>query len=56
MGEGSARDAHKFRAAPDLLKTLPTGMAACLIAHGEETKEGASHVFKLKFPRLEENK
>ena len=55
VGEGSSRDAHKFRAAPDLLKTLPTGMAACLIAHGEQTKEGASHVFKLKFPRLEEN-
>jgi hypothetical protein len=24
------------------------------MAHGEETKEGASHVFKIKFPRLEE--
>ena len=55
VGEGSSREAHQFRASPDLLKTLPTGMAAVLIAHGENTKEGASHVFKIKFPRLEEN-
>lgn len=54
VGEGSSREAHQFRASPDLLKTLPTGMAACLIAHGENTSEGASHVFKIKFPRLEE--
>ncbi len=54
VGEGSSREAHQFRANPDLLKTLPTGMAAVLMAHGEETKEGASHVFKIKFPRLEE--
>jgi len=54
VGEGSSREAHQFRANPDLLKTLPTGMAACLIAHGEETIEGGSHVFKIKFPRLEE--
>jgi hypothetical protein len=54
VGEGSSREAHQFRANPDLLKTLPTGMAAVLMAHGEETKEGASHVFKIKFPRLDE--
>lgn len=55
VGEGSSREAHQFRANPNLLKTLPTGMAAVLMAHGEDTLEGASHVFKIKFPRLEEN-
>jgi hypothetical protein len=52
VGEGSSRNAHQFRANPTLLKTLPTGMGAVLIAHGEDTKEGASHVFKIRFPRL----
>jgi hypothetical protein len=51
-GEGSQRDAHQFRAAPDLLKTLPTGMGSVLIAHGEETPHGASSVFRVRFPRL----
>ena len=50
-GEGSSREAHRFRASPDLLKTLPTGMGAVLIAHGEDTPEGASHVFRVRFPR-----
>lgn len=52
MGEGSQREAHQFRASPDLLKTLPTGEAAVLIAHGEDTPHGASSVFRIRFPRL----
>ena len=53
VGEGSSREAHQFRASPDLLKTLPTGVGSVLIAHGEHTPLGASHVFKIKFPKLE---
>ena len=56
MTDGTQRDAHQFRASPDLLKTLPTGYGSVLIAHGQDTKEGASHVFKIKFPRLEKEK
>lgn len=52
MGEGSQREAHQFRAAPDLFKTLPTGMGSVLIAHGYETPHGASSVFKIKFPQI----
>lgn len=52
VGEGSQREAHQFRASPDLFKTLPTGMGSVLIAHGSETQQGASAVFKIKFPRL----
>jgi len=52
LGEGTQRQAHQFRASPDLFKTLPTGMGAVLIAHGEETPEGASHVFRVRFPRF----
>lgn len=52
MGEGSQREAHQFRASPDLLKTLPTGEGAVLIAHGEDTPHGASTVFRIRFPRL----
>ncbi len=52
--EGSTREAHQFRASPDLFKTLPTGVGSVLIAHGFETPHGASSVFKLKFPRLKE--
>ncbi len=51
-GEGSLREVHQFRASPDLLKTLPTGVGAVLIAHGIETPHGASSVFKIRFPRL----
>jgi hypothetical protein len=51
--EGSQRQAHQFRASPDLFKTLPTGVGSVLIAHGEDTTQGASHVFKIKFPILE---
>jgi hypothetical protein len=50
--EGSQREAHRFRASPDLLKTLPTGVGSVLIAHGQETPHGASSVFKVRFPRL----
>jgi hypothetical protein len=53
VGEGSAREANQFRAAPDLFKTLPTGVGSVLIAHGEHTPQGASHVFKIRFPKLE---
>ncbi len=56
VGEGSQREAHQFRASPDLLKTLPTGEGAVLIAHGEATPEGASSVFRIRFPRLKESK
>ena len=52
IGEGSSREAHQFRAPPDLFKTLPTGMGSVLIAHGEHTSQGGSHVFKIKFPQL----
>lgn len=52
VGEGTTRDAHQFRASPDLLKTLPTGTGAVLIAHGRETPHGASSVFKIRFPEL----
>ena len=52
VGEGTTRDAHQFRASPDLLKTLPTGMGAVLIAHGRDAPHGASSVFKIRFPAL----
>lgn len=52
IGEGSTREAHQFRAPPDLFKTLPTGVGSVLIAHGYETPHGASSVFKIRFPNL----
>ena len=52
LGEGTTRDAHQFRASPDLLKTLPTGMGAVLVAHGRATPHGASSVFTVRFPEL----
>lgn len=52
LDEGSQREAHQFRAPPDLLKTLPTGVGSVLIAHGYDTPHGASSVFKIKFPHL----
>jgi len=52
VGEGSQREVHQFRASPDLFKTLPTGMASVLIAHGSDTPHGASSVFKVRFPKL----
>lgn len=52
VGEGTVREAHQFRASPDLLKTLPTGVGAVLVAHGKDTPHGASSVFTIKFPAL----
>jgi hypothetical protein len=52
VGEGTTRDAHQFRASPDLLKTLPTGTGAVLIAHGRPTPHGASTVFTVRFPAI----
>ena len=52
VGEGTSRDAHQFRASPDLLKTLPTGTGAVLVAHGRSTPHGASSVFTVRFPEL----
>jgi len=54
MGEGSQREAHQFRAPPDLLKTLPTGVGSVLIAHGEDSAHGASAVFKIRFSETKE--
>jgi conjugal transfer pilus assembly protein TraD len=51
-GVGSMRDVNHFRASPDLLKTLPTGVGAVLIAHGRNTPAGASSVFRIEFPQL----
>jgi DNA helicase HerA-like ATPase len=56
LGEGSVRDAHQFRASPDLLKTLPTGVGAVLVAHGYDSPHGASTVFKIRFPELDVQK
>lgn len=56
VGEGTQREAHQFRAPPDLLKTLPTGVGSVLIAHGFDSPGGASTVFKIKFPNLKEVK
>ena len=52
VGEGTQREAHQFRASPDLLKTLPTGTGSVLVAHGMETSQGASTVFRVRFPKL----
>jgi hypothetical protein len=56
VGEGTQREAHQFRAPPDLFKTLPTGVGSVLIAHGYETPNGASSVFRIGFPRLAESR
>lgn len=52
QGEGTQRDAHQFRASPDLFKNHPTGVGSVLISHGFETPSGASSVFRIQFPRL----
>lgn len=52
VGEGTSREAHQFRASPDLLKTLPTGTGAVLVAHGKAMPNGATTVFKIRFPVL----
>lgn len=54
VGEGTLRDAHQFRASPDLLKTLSTGTGAVLVVHGKSMPNGATIVFKIRFPRLGE--
>ncbi len=51
-GVGSMREVQQFRASPDLLKTLPIGEGAVLVAHGIDTPHGASSVFRIKFPSL----
>ena len=56
LEEGTRREAHQFRASPDLLKTHPTGVGSVLIAHGYETPHGASTVFKINFPNIREEK
>jgi len=53
VGEGTQREAHQFRSSPDLFKTLPTGVGSVLVAHGNRTAHGASHVFRIRFPKLE---
>ena len=53
VGEGTTREAHQFRASPDMFKTLPTGVGAVLIAHGRDTPHGASSVFRVRFPEIE---
>lgn len=55
VGEGTQREARQFRASPDILKSLPTGVGSVCIAHGEDTTNGASHVFQIQFPRLTMN-
>lgn len=52
LEEGTQREAHQFRASPDLLKGHATGVGSVLIAHGIETPHGASTVLKIKFPAL----
>lgn len=52
-GVGSMREAQQFRASPDLLKTLPIGQGAVLIAHGEDAPSGASSVLRIKFPPIQ---
>lgn len=54
LEEGTQREAHQFRASPDLLKGHATGVGSVLIAHGIETPHGASTVLKIKFPKLQE--
>ncbi len=52
VGEGSSRDARKYRAAPDELKSHPVGVGSVLIAHGYDSPQGASNVFTVRFPEL----
>jgi len=54
VGEGTTRDAHQFRASPDLFKTLPTGMGAILVSHRFDSPHGAASVFKVAFPAISE--
>lgn len=54
QGDGTIREAHQFRASPDSFKGHPTGVGSVLVAHGSDTPHGASSVFKIKFPKLNE--
>ena len=56
LGEGTIREAHQFRASPDLLKSLPTGSGAVLVSHGFDSPQGATSVFNIQFPKLKEGK
>lgn len=51
VGEGTTREAHQFKASPDLFKTLPTGCGAVLISHGLPAQGGAASVFNILFER-----
>jgi len=53
VGEGTTREAHQFRASPDLFKTLPTGVGAVLIAHGRDMPHGASRRIEGRFSETE---
>lgn len=55
LGEGTIREAHQFRASPDLFKSLPTGTGAVLVSHGLDMPEGATSVLRVQFPRLDLN-
>lgn len=52
VGEGTIRDAHQFKMGPSEFKSLPTGIGNVLIAHGRDALQGASSVFKVRFPIL----
>lgn len=55
IGEGSMREARQFRSSPDLFKTLPTGSAAILIAHGLDASSGGTVVSTVNFRKREFN-
>ncbi len=52
VGEGSSREAHRYKTSPDELKSHPTGVGSVLIAHGKDTAHGASDFFKIRFPPI----
>jgi type IV secretory pathway TraG/TraD family ATPase VirD4 len=54
VGEGTVREAHHFRASPDLMKSHATGAGSVFIAHGREAKAGATCVFRIQFPQFKE--
>jgi hypothetical protein len=54
VGDGTVREAHQFRASPDLLKSHATGQGSVYVAHGEPSEFGSTSVFRIKFPPLKE--
>lgn len=56
VGDGTIREAHQFRASPDLLKSHATGVGSVFVAHGEPSEFGSTSVFRIKFPTLKEVK